>query len=186
MVQLALHDHQLSDADLARLFQVTPAYIAKMRNQRGWLPQREKVGGATGRRGAPRYSFLDAVAAEVARISSSEFGWPPEVLRRVVELVGSGDSARVRAFEVLVVEGTTPATVRHVFHDPEAGATGFERDGYVESSDGKRMRVLSRASLLDIVETTANALRSRMTELGFTFSTDPVPDGSSVPTAGDR
>ena len=179
-------DQTLSDADLARLFEVTPAYVAKMRKQRGWLPERKKLKpGETGRRGTPRYSFLEAVAAEVARISSAEFKWPPEVLHRVVELIVSGDEGRVRAFEVLVVEGTTPGTVRHVFVDPEAGAVGFEEGGYVESPDGKRMRILNRATLLEMVEATANALRRRMAELGFTFSTDPPPEEGVAETAGD-
>ena len=147
---------------MARALGVSATLVAKIRDKRRWLPKRQKVKpGSRGRTGTPRYRFVDAVAAEVARISAEEFRLAPKTIRSVIRVIGSGDADAVSRCEVVVSEGPTPGTVRHTFLGPTKGAA--RRSDYFVGEDGERFKVLSRVSLMEIVLAVANRLHERVT-----------------------
>ena len=157
----------LSDADVARIFDVTPGYVPKLR-EKGWLPRRKKVGtGKAGGKGVSRYSFLDAVAAEVARISSAEFGIPPRDLRRMVSIIAKGDEDAVRASKVIAFKRDhVPGSVGVAFFAPEEVIEHKK----LLADWRERKKTLDERSLIEIVEHVANNLYDKMAKAGFEFS----------------
>ncbi len=162
----------LSDADVARIFGVTPGYIPKLRSK-GWLPRRKKVGsGKAGGKGVQRYSFLDAVAAEVARISSAEFRIPPRDLRRMVSVITGGDEDAVRASKVIAIKrDDVPGSISMAFFAPEE----VIKHEAVLADWRKQEKMLDERSLIEIVEHVANVLYEKMGKAGFEFSGVAAP-----------
>ena len=158
-----------TDAAAARLMGSTRGHMRELRH-RGWLSPRAPVPrGETGSKGRLRYSFRDLVAAEVARISRDEFGWPPKDLRRVAEIIRSGDEDVVRAATIAVFKGDVPGTVRAAFFAPgelAKGSTSGKRLARAEKND----EILQKVSLLEVVETVANGLYEKMKQAGFEFA----------------
>ncbi len=159
----------LSDADVARLFGVTPGYIPKIR-KKGWLPKRAKAEqGRAGGKGVPRYSFLDAVAAEVARNTSKEFGWPPRDLRRLVSIITAGDKNAVSASKIVAFRGDLPGTFDVVFYAPEKIEEGGKDTERLETARASG-QIVEETSLLEVVEAVANSLYAKMKAVGIEFS----------------
>ena len=162
----------LSDADVARLLAVTQPYVTRMRVENGWLPPRRKTkpgasgGLPRGARGVPRFRFLDAVACEVARIYSTAFGWKPRELRRMAEIIRSGDKEAVEASLVITWKGKTPGTVMVLFHAHDKVGL-FTPSGRALAAGRDADMVLQEVSLLKVVVTVANALFKKAARIEF-------------------
>ena len=170
----------LSDSELARVLGITPGYVPKLR-AKGWLPRRGKVEytGQAGGKGVPRYRFIDLVAAECARISKAEFGWPESDLRRMVEIIRSGDEAAVRGSGLVQVRTDailgTVGKVKVIFVSPEemAGDLGAEIRADLarpHNTPWRKRRVLDVTPLIDVVEAVANMLYGKLARAGVEFS----------------
>lgn len=166
-----------SDSDVARLLAITPAAVLKMRKERGLLPKRAPIApGSTGGKHTARYSFLDVVGAEVARRSAKQFGWPPRDLRRVIQLIQSGDRAQLERARIVTLRTERPGALATAFFSPE------ELDGeYGRKLDLARERgeVVDETPLVKVVEFVANELHERMKAIGYEFS-----DGTGRITRG--
>jgi len=156
----------LTDAAAARVLAMSPANMPHLRKY-GWLPKRKAVrSGSYGTRGFPRYSLLEAVAADVAKTSKQEFGWKPKELRRVVQIIQSGDRELVRNTTVATLTGNTPGTVCVLLFAPEHNAM-------LQAARDKG-DVLQETSLLEIVEHLANIIFKKLVKAGIEFTGSPV------------